>query len=87
MDFYAEVFRAVFGYLSDKLNIPLSELNKAGIADQLKIRAVGGAQIEEVLYIITTAEKARFSPTPQSADEMFYRRTVAVIEKLEEAIG
>ena len=47
---------------------------------------VNEATIEEVLYVISTAEQARFSPTGQAADEVFYTRTVSLIEKLEEVI-
>ena len=85
-DFYAEVFRALFGYLSDKMNIAPGELSKATIAAELHGRNVNEATIEEVLYVITTSEQARFSPTGQTADELFYRRTVSLIEKLEEVI-
>ncbi len=85
-DFYAEVFRALFGYLGDKMNIAPGELSKVTIAAELHGRDVNEATIEEVLHVITTAEQARFSPTGQTADELFYRRTVSLIEKLEEVI-
>lgn len=85
--FYAEVSRALFGYLSNKLGIPPGQLTKSGIADELRRRKISEEVIEEVMHVLTVAEQARFSPTKQEADEMFYRRSAALIEKLEELIG
>ena len=60
--FYESVTRAFWGYLSDKITIPVAELNKeraaAGLADHKASESV----IARFIQIIDTCEFARFAP-------------------------
>lgn len=61
--FYEEVSKAVWLYLSDKLNIPLSALSRDNIAEKLASRQVPAQQIDEVNRLISECEMALYSRT------------------------
>lgn len=59
--FYDEISDATFGYVGDKLNIPLSELSKSNLSEKLKVGGVSEELIERFLKIIKTCEMALFA--------------------------
>ena len=46
--FYDEMIKAIWGYLSDKLNMPLSVLNKDNIEVELRSKGVDDTLIKEL---------------------------------------
>lgn len=86
-EFYDEVLRAVWGYLSDKLNIPQSNLSKDNVEAELTQYGVDDALINEFMEILNTCEFARYAPT-QASDAMdkLYEQTVDAIGKMENTI-
>ena len=85
--FYDETLRAVWGYLSDKLNIPVSALTKDNVDANLIEYGVNASLIQEFRDILDTAEFARFAPAQAigSMDEL-YNATVQAIDKMENTI-
>ncbi|MDR1632025.1 MAG: BatD family protein [Dysgonamonadaceae bacterium] len=85
--FYDETLKAVWGYLSDKLNIPVSTLTKDNVEANLTQYGVDENLIRDFRNILDTAEFARFAPAQTSGtmDEL-YRSTVAAIDKMESII-
>jgi tetratricopeptide (TPR) repeat protein len=61
--FYEEVSKAIWLYLSDKLNIPLSALSRENIAEKLAFRQVPAAQVAAVNRLISECELALYSRT------------------------
>lgn len=86
-EFYDEVLRALWGYLSDKLNIPQAELTKDNVENELTKYGVSEALIKEFLDILNTCEFARYAPA-QTSDTMdkLYEQTVEAISKMENTI-
>ncbi|MDR1380933.1 MAG: BatD family protein [Tannerella sp.] len=85
--FYEEVLRALWGYLSDKLNMPQSELTKENVAAELAGSGVDGALTNEFLEIINTCEFARYAPNRTSgAMDKLFAETVDAIGKMENTI-
>lgn len=86
-EFYDEVLRALWGYLSDKLNIPQSNLTKDNVAIELSKYGVEEGVINEFLDILNTCEFTRYAPS-QSSDAMdkLYELTVDAIGKMENTI-
>jgi hypothetical protein len=85
--FYDEVLKALWGYTSDKLNIPLSKLDKETIGTQLTESKVGEDIRKEFLEILETCEYARFAPgDAASAMDKLYEQTMDVINKMENTI-
>lgn len=86
-EFYEEVLRALWGYLSDKLNIPQANLTKDNVEAELTLYGVDEALINEFMEILNTCEFARYAPS-QDHEEMdkLYEWTVDAIGKMENTI-
>ncbi|MDQ3050967.1 MAG: BatD family protein [Bacteroidota bacterium] len=82
--FYDEVSRAIWGYISDKLKIPVASLSKDVAVDKLKQSGVASETINSMVAILDYCEYARFARMEggKSADEV-YQETVSVITKVE----
>ncbi len=83
--FYSEVFKALFGYISDKFNIPVADLNKDHITAILKSKNISEITFKQLIEIIDKCEYARYAPSAVS-DELssIYSSTVDVITKIED---
>lgn len=84
--FYAEIFQALYGYLSDKLGISQSLLSKPIITEYLVNHQVNKATIDELTEVIETCEMARFAAVKNTTDADFYEQTVKLISKLDNAL-
>lgn len=62
-EFYEEVSKAIWLYLSDKLGIPLSRLSKDTISIELEHKNVPIAQIDRVKRLVLECEMALYSPS------------------------
>lgn len=86
--FYEEVSKAVWLYLSDKLNIPLSDLSKENIAGKLKMEGVDVSAIEQTQNIISECEMALYSPSGGTKQRVHTLDNAAqLIGSLEEYLG
>lgn len=85
--FYDEVLKAVWGYLSDKLNIPNSELTKDNVAAELAKYGAGEELIAEFNDILGRCEFAQYAPAQsnEAMDEL-YNHTVEAIGKMENTV-
>lgn len=85
--FYEEVLRALWGYLSDKLNIPQANLTKDNVESELTRYGVDAALIKEFMDILHTCEFARYAPAEGSdAMDKLYEQTVDAIGRMENTI-
>ncbi len=85
--FYIEIFKSLYGYISDKLNIPVADLNKEHISETLKNRSVSEGTIEKLITTLDNCEFARYAPTSVSGDlNGIYNSTVELITKIENEI-
>ncbi len=86
-EFYDEVLRALWGYLSDKLNIPQASLTKDNVETELAKFGVDDTLTNEFMDILNTCEFARYAPA-QASDAMdkLYELTVDAIGKMENTI-
>ncbi len=84
--FIDEMFRALWGFISDKLQIPVSELSKENIAFRLSERNVSLETSNQFIGTLDTCEFARYAPGAAASNEEIYRKGIDVISKLEEEI-
>lgn len=85
--FYVEIFKALYGYISDKLNIPIADLNKEHISETLKNKNVTTETIEKLITTIHNCEYAKYAPSIVSGDlNQIYQHTVELITKIENEI-
>jgi len=86
--FYEEIFRAIYGYLGDKLAMPVSDLSKESIAAVLEQKMVSGETIRQLLSTIDACEFARYASSSASGDlKSIYEQSILLITKLEEEIS
>ena len=82
--FFGELLNAIWGYLSDKLGIPVSELNKENISAVLAASEVESEIIAELMDLLDKCEFAQYAPEIADASiKDMYDRTVSLMNKLE----
>lgn len=85
--FYDEVMRALWGYVADKLSLPVTDLTKDNVSEKLLARGVDGQTTENFLSVLGECEFARFAPgDPATNMENLYNRATEVIDQLEDMI-
>lgn len=86
-EFYDETFKALCGYVGDKLSIPVAELSKDNIASQLRERGVNDQIINQLTKLISDCEFARYAPGDDSGRmDQIYNESAAVIGQMENSI-
>ncbi|MCW3077652.1 MAG: hypothetical protein JWO32_2261 [Bacteroidetes bacterium] len=87
-EFYTEVLKAINNYLSNKLNIPVSELSKDNIQKTLLQKNVDPQHIIKVISTIETSEYAKYAPGAVSGDlNAVYNDTINLVTGIEEQIN
>ena len=86
-EFYDETLKAVWGYMSDKLNIPLSQLSKDNISNELARRGCDNVLVDELMNLLNECEFARYAPGDAGATmDKVYKMALTVISKMENSI-
>ena len=82
--FYNELLKALWGYLSDKFNIPLSELSISTVNEILSENKLDNEIIEELQDVISKCEYSKYSPASDisTADEI-YGKAERIIRNIE----
>ncbi|MFW5755965.1 MAG: BatD family protein, partial [Tangfeifania sp.] len=85
--FHEAVLKAFWGYLSDKLAIPVANLNRENAVANLREKSVDEQVINDFLNIIEQCEFARYAPSGGSeARHEIYKKAAATMTKLEKQI-
>ena len=86
-EFYDEVLRALWGYVGDKLNIPVAQLSHDNISQKLAERGVHQSIIDKFLGALNECEFERYAPgDPKGNMNKVYDKAMLAIEKIEEAM-
>lgn len=85
-EFYEETYKALNGYLSDKLAIPVADLTKETAAAKLFTRKVSNETVSKLTGTLDMCEFARFAPAAASAPQTIYNDAVNIITKIEDEI-
>lgn len=86
-EFYEELHKAMLGYISDKLNMPVSELSKDRMSQVLQRNGVLGEYITELMNILDSCEYARYAPsTGNQAMTSDYEKAVEVISSIDSSM-
>jgi len=86
-EFYEEILKGIWNYLSDKLNIPIASLTRETIITELNKKEVDQSIIEQLINILNSCEFARYAPQ-SGQQEMgdLYSDAIKIIEQLENCI-
>ena len=84
--FYEEMLRALWGYMSDKFNIPVANLTKENVREELHKRGVPAEQSQRFTAIVTRCDEAQYSPVASGRMSDLYAEGVDLISRIESAI-
>lgn len=86
-EFYEAVLKAFWGYLSDKLSIPVADLNRENATGTMQKRQVAPEAIQEFIHVVDTCEYARYAPSAvEQTKEEVYKKAIGLMSKLEKQI-
>ena len=82
--FYTEISRALWGYLSDKFNIPLSDLSMDSVSERLNEKQLSSESISKFIEVLNSCEYARFAPGESTGlMNEIYNESINVISQIE----
>ena len=85
--FYDEVLRALWGYVGDKLNMPVEQLSHDNISQRLTERQVDEETISLFIGALDECEFERYAPgDPKGNMNKVYEKAMTAIEKIEETM-
>lgn len=84
--FYEDVAKGMYGYLSNKLNIPFASLNKETITAELQTRALDEALINKLIDTLSLCEMARFAPVSGISMQEVFDKATSMINDIENKI-
>lgn len=83
--FYEEMLRALWGYLSDRFNIPVADLTKESVREELARRGAND-EARLITEIISECEEAQYSPSASVRMDEVYAEGIDIISRIESAI-
>lgn len=85
--FFEEISRALWGYISNKFNIPLSDLSIDTVNQRLSDKKISEANIRQFTHVLENCEYARFAPGDKSEKmQEIYDEALQVISMIEQEL-
>ena len=84
--FYEEMLRALWGYMGDKFNIPVANLTKENVREELHKRGVSAEESQRFTAIISRCDEAQYSPAASVRMNDVYTEGVDIISRIETVI-
>ena len=86
-EFYDEVLRALWGYVGDKLNIPVTELTHDNISGKLSEHQVDEKTISDFINALDECEYERYAPGDAAGNmNKTYEYAITAIMRIEEVM-
>lgn len=85
--FYEALLKAMWGYLGDKLSMPVSQLTRQNISETLLSRGVSQETAEQLIGVLDQCEMARYTPdsSSEASVESVYNDATSLINELEKS--
>jgi hypothetical protein len=85
--FFEEISRALWGYISNKFNIPLADLSIETVYNRLSDKSISADSISKFTSVLENCEFARFAPGDKSGKmQEIYNQALEVISKIEQEL-
>jgi hypothetical protein len=85
---YGELAGTLWGYLGDKMAIPMADLTREKCYTELRERKAGEEIIAELDFILSSSEYSRYSPSSGGESPTgLYKRTATLIRKLDDLLN
>ena len=85
--FYDEIFGAIYGYIQDRMNMGISEMNKDEIKERLSSKKIDKVTIDELISVLESCEMARYAPIGNVSKQDLIAQTKKVIANIEKQVG
>jgi len=87
-EFYDEILRTLWGYVSDKLNMPAEQLSRENISENLIRGGIKAETIERFMYALDECEFERYAPGDEKGNmDKTYNSAMAAITDIEESLN
>ncbi len=84
--FYETLFKGIYGYLSNKFNIPYANLDQETISSVLRAKGVGEPLITQMQDTLELCDMARFAPVSGISEKEVFERSKNMIHDIEDEI-
>ena len=86
-EFYDEVLRALWGYVGDKLNMPVESLSRENISQRLSEREVSDANVKLFISALDECEFERYAPGDAKGNmNKTFNAAMTAIENIEDTM-
>lgn len=86
-EFYDEVLHALWGYVSDKLNMPVEQLSRDNISEQLAGNSVDEGTIRRFMEALDECEYERYAPGDAKGNmNKTFETAMAAITRIEDVV-
>lgn len=86
--FHEEILKSIWGYLSDKLNIPVSDLTRNNAVISLTEKGISDEKIKSLSDLLDKCEYARYAPSASGTEASeIYEAASQFIRSVENSIG
>lgn len=86
-EFYDEVLRALWGYVGDKMNIPVEQLSRENIEEKLRLYQVDDATVRKFISALDECEFERYAPgDPAGNMSKTFESAMTAIMNIEDAM-
>ena len=87
-EFYDEVLRALWGYVGDKLNIPVESLSRDNITEELTSNNIDDKTVSAFVEAIDECEYARYAPgDPKGKMDVVYGKAAEAITEIDNMLN
>lgn len=85
--FYEELHKALLGFVSDKLNMPATDLSKDNIAERLTAGGADAATVASFIEVLDACEYARYAPNAgHDAMQAHYQKAIDTISSIDSSM-
>lgn len=84
-NFYDEIITSLWGYVGDKLSIPVSELSRENITGKLAMRDIPDDDVSALIKLLDDVEFEKYAPAAAGSEmQDIYDKTMDMMNTLEE---
>ena len=82
-NFYEAIYKGLFGYLADKLDLAAAALNRENIREKLQARGIGDGLMDRLTETLDLCEMARYAPVSGISAEQVFNKAKEIIKDIE----
>ncbi|MCH5330184.1 MAG: protein BatD [Alistipes sp.] len=84
--FYEEMLKALWGYISDKFNIPVADLTKENVREELHKHGISAETAQQFIAVISKCDEAQYAPAASSQMNEVYAEGIDIVSQIEAMI-